>query len=77
LSQLRRRRGDLLKPIAVSLDKAQSNSCGMVDAVEKWKDLEQEVVNLGDGGAIKKLAERKSTALTAAFFQHLVSSRVT
>ena len=35
-----------MKPIAVALDKVQSDSCKLSEAVEVWKTLEQEMESL-------------------------------
>jgi uncharacterized protein YuzB (UPF0349 family) len=55
-----------LKPIAVALDQMQSNTCGIADAVDIWKQLEKTFVESGDNHALKELRERKKTALTPA-----------
>ena len=53
-----------LKPIAAALDKMQSDTCHIGDAVHIWKDLKDHLPNQRD--IMKKYGERYNQAITPA-----------
>ena len=53
-----------LKPIAASLDKMQSDTCHIRDAVNIWKKLKEDLPNQRD--KMKKYSERYNPAITPA-----------
>ena len=56
-----------MKPIAVALDKLQSDTCHITDAVVIWKELEQELEHMPIK-VIKAVQSRMNTALTPAHY---------
>jgi len=56
-----------LKPIAVALDKIQSDSCTIADTVEIWKTLETDLA-LVNGDAKQKFKKRLEQALSPYHF---------
>lgn len=57
-----------MKPIAVALDKVQSDSCRISDAVDVWKQLESELSESQPSNIVKKVQNRSKQALTPAHY---------
>ena len=58
----------LLKPIAVSLDVVQRNTCCISEATEVWKNLQRDIENAGHSRVSNKLKARMKQACTPAHF---------
>ena len=76
--ELKSRTADYLskmKPIAVALDKLQSDKCNISDAVVIWKDLQEAFEDM-PLSVSSKFEERMSSALTPAhYLAHLLDPR--
>ena len=58
-----------MRPIAVALDRIQSDSCNISDAVHVWKKLEDDLKESHQPPTVmKKLLSRTKQALTPAHF---------
>ena len=65
-----------MKPIAVALDKVQSESCKLSEAVEVWKALEREMESLQPLYVTQKVQQRSKQALTTAhYFANIIDPR--
>lgn len=61
----------LLKPIAVALDVVQRDTCSISEAVNVWKNLEEDIQNAGHSNVADKVKNRMKQACTPA---HLLSN---
>ena len=67
----------LMKPIAVALDKVQSDSCKLSEAVEVWKALERETDSLQPFDVAQKVQLRSKQVLTPAHYLSNIIDRGT
>lgn len=60
----------VLKPIAVALDKMQSNQCSLADSVSIWKELRQQLASIDSTtqDVLNCFDEREAQALTGAHY---------
>ena len=57
-----------MKPIAISLDKVQSDSCKLSESVEVWKRLSEDMASSQPLVVSQKVEKRYNQALTAAHY---------
>ena len=57
-----------MKPIAIALDKVQSDSCVLSEAVEVWNRLSEDIASSQPLVVSRKLEKRSNQALTAAHY---------